>query len=483
LLRYRNIVWPVLLLALMAWGQPAFAQFETRGASVVSPYPGPVSVATGDFNRDGKLDAAVASSYENGGVNSDQIQVLLGKGDGTFEPPVNYTVGTAPSSIAAADFNHDGNLDLVVSNSIGDTVSVLLGNGDGTFQPALTLATPQDPIYVAVADFNRDGNLDIATLNLADYTGACLCVAIMLGNGDGTFQQPPIITTLPVGPFGLGIGYFNRDNKLDLAVAEEFGGASEIQILLGNGDGTFRFGQSYPVGAGPTAIAVADFNGDHIADLAVAESGGMGVGVFLGNGDGTFQPDVDYRANSPRWIAAADLNGDGKVDLVGANIAFPSAVAVLMGNGDGTFHPVVDYADGAEDEFVAVGDFNGDRKPDIVVLDFLYSKAIVLLNTGVVSFAPNTPLNFKTQKSGTTSAPKTVTLTNTGTTELTITSMKATGQFGVSSNCGSGVAAGASCTISVTFSPTSRGVKSGTITIQDSASSKPQVIELSGTGT
>ena len=111
------------------------------------------------------------------------------------------------------------------------------------------------------------------------------------------------------------------------------------------------------------------------------------------------------------------------------------------------------------------------------------SEVIVLLNTGTVSFSPTTPLNFKKQAVGTTSSPQTVRLTNTGTTTLKISSMKATGQFAMTSTCGSSVAPGANCAISVTFSPQSKGAKSGTVTINDSASSKPMVIELSGTGT
>jgi len=471
----------VALAALLAGlGVQALAQFETRSSSSASPEP--IATAVGDFNHDGKLDLAVASVDSETGYSTD-VQVLIGNGDGTFKAAVSYPVGEAPDAVAVADFNNDGNLDIVTASAMTNSVSILLGNGDGTFQAAASFATPQDPIFVAVADFNRDGNMDIATIDLADSTGSCLCVAVLLGNGDGTFKEPPIITALPLPPTGLGIGYFATSKKLDLAVSEEYGGESEVQILLGNGDGTFELGASYPVNAGPAAIAVADFNGDHKPDLAVAENEGSSVGVLLGNGDGTFQPEVGYGTNFPIWVAAADLEVNGIQDLVAANLDFPSGVTVLEGNGDGTFRKGVYYADGAEDRFVAVGDFNGDHKPDIVVLDFLHSKAVVLLNTGAAEFSPTTPLNFKKQKHGTTSAPQTVTLTNTGKTELKISSMKAAGQFGVTSTCGASVAPGANCTISVTFSPKTQGAKSGTVTINDSASSKPQVIELSGTGT
>jgi hypothetical protein len=478
---YHETAWLVFGLVL-SFGGTASAQFETRGSFSVLPSVAPYAVAVGDFNHDGKLDLAVVSDLSNTG-DSTKVQVLLGNGDGTFKAAVSYTVGSIPSSVATADLNKDGNLDLVVANANSNTVSVLLGNGDGTFQPAMTFATPQDPIFVTVADFNGDGKLDLVTVNLSDLTGYCDCVAVFLGNGDGTFQEPPIITTPPLPAFALGVGRFNSDSKLDLVVAEEFGGTNQIQVLLGNGDGTFQLGSIYPDGAGASAIAVADFNGDHKLDLAVAESGGMGIGVFLGNGDGTFNPRVDYRATSPPlWVAAADFNGDGKKDLVAANFFNPSGVTTLTGNGDGTFQPGVYYADGGFDDFVGVGDFNGDHKTDIVVLDF-NGGAIVLLNTGVVSFSPNTPLAFGDQVIGTTSVPLAVNLTNTGQTALTISSMTASSPFAVSSTCGTSVAPGANCNLNVTFSPSSKGTKSGTVSIRDSASSKPQVIELSGAGT
>jgi autotransporter translocation and assembly factor TamB len=155
---------------------------------------------------------------------------------------------------------------------------------------------------------------------------------------------------------------------------------------------------------------------------------------------------------------------------------------VLLGNGDSTFKPAMTFPLPGESAAIALGDFNGDHRNDIAVADYLGNAVITLLNTGVARFSPTTPLNFKKQATGTTSAPQTVTLTNTGKAELRIASMKAAGQFAMTSTCEKSVAAGANCTISVTFSPKTQGPKSGTVLIVDSASSKPQVIELSGTG-
>ena len=410
------------LICLFGISALASAQFETRAVRPVNPNPD--SIAVGDFNGDGKLDIA-----EVGVLGSQRVAVYLGNGDGTFRPATGYTVGQRPFSIAVADFNQDGNLDLVVANSDSNTVSILLGNGDGTFQPAINFATPPDPFFVGVGDFNHDGKADLITANVGNFSGRCNCVSVLLGNGDGTFQVPAIETPVSFAPEAVGIGRFDGDAKLDVAVTQEFGGTSELQILLGNGDGTFRLGQTYPVGPSSYAVAVADFNGDHKLDLAVAEGQGVGVGVFLGEGDGTFQQRVDYRTNFPSSIASADMYGRGIKDLVVANLDFPSGFSVLMGNGDGTFGSATYFPDGGLVRTVAVGDFNGDHQPDVIVSDDGAGQIITVLNTGVVTFSPATPVRFHQQNVGTTSAPLTVTLTNNGTTSLAIASTKVTGQL------------------------------------------------------
>jgi hypothetical protein len=451
---------------MLAMTSVASAQFETRGSFLAGPDPS--SIAVGDFNHDGKLDIAVVAN---------NVTILLGKGDGTFQPTAYYTVGVGPYSIVTADFNHDGNLDLAVANSYSSYISILMGNGDGTFR-----AGPQSPAlpapenFITVGDFNGDGRPDLAVLS---RNNPCKCISVLLGNGEGTFQDAVIIQPA-FSIDSIGEGDFNRDGKLDIATAGNF----SVNIFLGNGDGTFQYGASYPGEEAPVAIAVADFNGDHKLDLAIANSEGGTISVLLGNGDGTFQPAVDYPLAFTNWVTAADVNGDHKIDLVAANsILTSSELTVFLGNGDGTFQFGKSYPAGIEAYYVAAGDFNGDGKTDLATPDNLHQDVIVLLNTGVVAFSPTVPLAFKKQKHGTTSAPQTVTVTNTGKTELKIFSMKAAGQFNMTSTCREIVAPGANCTINVTFSPKTQGAKSGTVTINDGASSKPQVIELSGTGT
>jgi hypothetical protein len=449
---------------------PSPGQFETRGTSPVASLS--FSIVLGDFNHDGKLDMAAPS------FSTEQVAVFLGNGNGTFQPPVYYSVGFEPSSVAIADFNHDGNLDLAVANAgaASNSVSILLGNGDGTFRAAPNAMLDASPTFVAVGDFNGD---HIPDLIAVDYP----YISVLLGNGDGTFQ-PPIDTYFAPTPV-IGIGDFNRDGKLDVAAALQSGGTSTVTILLGNGDGTFQVGASYSIYDAPNWVAVGDFRSVGILDLAIGYYLGGGVSVLLGNGDGTFQPKVEYPTpGTSSYLATGDLNGDGNLDIVAAG-STDGYATVLLGNGDGTFQPGVSYVvSTGSSGYIVVGDLNGDKKPDLAVVG-TPSDIFVLLNTGVVSFSPTSPLSFNPQLLGTTSPPHTVTLTNTGTTTLSITSISTKNPFllGNGTTCGTSVAPGTKCTLSVVFQPTVMGLKTGLLVLNDSASTKPQVIELSGTGT
>jgi len=466
-----------IALAFLLTIGAALAQFEVRGAFPVTYAYG---VATGDFNQDGKLDIATGC-FEAlcGGV-----AVMLGNGDGTFRNPVYYTAGQDPQLVIVADFNNDGNLDILATDYVGGTVSVLLGNGDGTFAAAEDSFTPPGPTYAVAGDFNNDGKMDVAIEDQCQNS----CVSVLIGNGDGTFGRP-IDTEPPYPVIGIGVGDFNRDGKLDV-VTEGFEiSTTTFDVLLGNGNGTFTPGAHYPLSGDGGGVVIGDFRNNGLLDAAVTQGGGYDITVFLGSGDGTFEPGVNYATHGVTYdIASADLNNDGVPDLavVGYNSAGATTIGLVttfLGNGDGTFSTGHGYQIGDFLTSVVAEDANNDSQADLILTDRDLSAVDILLNTGTVSFSPVTPPNFPEQLVGTTSAPQTVTMTNSGQSSLTISSIKVSGQFGMTSTCGKSLASGASCTITSTFKPVNTGNKVGAVSIVDSASTKPQVIELTGSAT
>jgi len=315
----------------------------------------PASMATADLNNDGKIDLAIVDGSSN------SVSVLLGNEDGTFLPEVIYTTdptGTA-SAIAIGDFDADGNQDLVVAN-VGNgssTISILFGNGDGTFQPQVAWAVGNHPAGIVVSEFNGDGDADVAIANRDDNT-----ISVLLGNGDGTFQ-PQVTYAVGNSPVALVSADVNGDGIADLVAVNN--ADNTVSLLLGNGDGTFQPQVTYAVGNSPVALVSADVNGDGIADLVAVNNADNTVSVLLGNGDGTFQPQATSPAGtSPVAIMAGDLDADGNIDLVVADIS-SSTVSVLLGKGDGTFPAIQSFATTSGPSTLGAGDFNGDGLVDV----------------------------------------------------------------------------------------------------------------------
>lgn len=356
------------------------------------------SIAVADVNADGKPDLIVASGcpdiQDQGPPGS--ISVLLGNGDGTFRPPVNYySGGVDAASVRVADVNGDGKPDLLVANECSDdscpngVVAVLLGNGDGTFQAAVTYDAGW-LVSLAVADVNGDGRLDL----VVSYNSV---IGVLLGNGDGTFQPAVTYPSGALQAVSVAIADVNNDGKPDVIVANQcsndFCPNGVVGVLLGNGDGTFQAAVTYDSGGqNAISVAVADVNGDGNPDILVANisdsssNGATGsIGVLLGNGDGTFEPAVTYSSGAPDALSLAvgDLNGDGRPDMVVANCTqqgdggsscpgTTGVVGVLLGNGDGTFQAVVTHASGGvAPNSIAIADLNGDGQPDLLVANNL----------------------------------------------------------------------------------------------------------------
>jgi hypothetical protein len=288
---------------------------------------------------------------------------LTASSNGCFASPVNYTGFYTPYDVAVGDFNKDGKLDLVVADGSGGTLYVLLGNGDGTFQPPTPLSSGGYPWAVAVGDFNGDGKLDIAAANL-NNPGS---VGILLGNGDGTFQA---VKTFAAGinAASIAVGDFNGDGKLDVVVSNEYSTAT-LSILLGNGDGTLGAATTYTLPNGYTlSVTAADLNGDGKLDVADSNSD-----VLLGNGNGTFGMAVNYNSGNgvgPKSVVTGDFNHDGKLDIAIASYG-NNSLSILLGNGNGTFQPPVYYPTGSGSSYGAqsltAADFNKDGNLDIAV--------------------------------------------------------------------------------------------------------------------
>jgi hypothetical protein len=317
------------------------------------------ALAAGDFRADGKLDLVLATNQ-----NGNTVTVLSGNGNGTFGTTPALTAPGVGTSIAAGDFNGDGLPDLVTS---GASVSVLLNNGDGTFRPGPVL--PTQPGFggpVVVGDFTGNGKEDIAVAS-ADS------IDIFLGNGDGTFQPAKVINlgTNEVIQ-DMVVGNFVKGGLPDLVVNVQFESgtaAAGLQVLLNKGGGNFAVGQTINFSTGTNGLATGDFRGDGNLDLVTdtfEPDGTRAVNVLLGNGNGTFQaPIVTKPGLSANIVATGDFNGDGKADLVLVDyFNADNSVLVLKGNGDGTFgKPLVlkfDIPLGFAKP--VVGDFFGDGK-------------------------------------------------------------------------------------------------------------------------
>ena len=322
----------------------------------------PQSIVVGDFNGDGKLDIAVTNSGSN------TISVLLGNGNGTFAAAVNYATGVQPQGIAAGAFTSSGNLDLVVTNAHDGTMGVFINNGNGTFKSQVTYNTGFNPYSVAVGDLNGDGILDIAVANANNND----VISVFLGNGSGGVGNGTFGNQLqyPTGntPVSIAVGDVNNDGKPDIVVADE--GGNTVSVMLNSGSGSFPTHVEYNTAAFPTGVLLGQFlNNNGNLDIAVTAGNGNTVSILLNNGDGTFQTQTNFGAGDiPSGIAAADFNNSGTLDLVVADSG-SNAASVLFGNGDGTFQTRIDYPAGQNPYAVATGDFNGDGKPDLAVVN------------------------------------------------------------------------------------------------------------------
>lgn len=288
--------------------------------------------------------------------------------------------GAEPSFLITDDFNRDGILDLVVTNSGDHTFSFFKGNGDGTFKDQTVFATDRDPICIVAADFNLDGYLDLAVLNYEDQN-----IQIFMNTRLGSFQDSGVKMNVGKIPINLTAGDFNEDGFPDLAVTLRF---HKVVTLMGKGDGKFDDPKSMPVRGQPTALVLGDYNHDKHVDIAVAlaGSGNRGVQILWGKGDGAFKPSKLFKGGGqPLTIVNLDVNGDGYGDLVTSSNVLHAMTAVIN-NGDETFRTLRDFASGSFPKFVVAADFTGDGLMDIAVSNSTDDTISVSLGKGDGTF-------------------------------------------------------------------------------------------------
>ena len=368
-----------LLFALSGKTHAQQSVFSLKARIQLSAGQRPAKVAVADVNRDGRPDVIVAS-YE-----SDDITVLIGDGGGDFKQSTGspFAAGNSPSDIAVGDFNKDGRLDLALPNHATEYVTVLFGDGNGGFSPApdspITIDVEPHAHSIATGDLNNDGNLDLALTNsLGDE------ILALYDDGTGSFTFASSTISVPPHPYrNVVITDINNDGNLDIITPANRQRA--VTVLLGDGKKNFReaAGSPFPAGDNPFFTAVGDLNGDHIKDLVIANYDSGDATILFGSNEGKFTPAANSpfeTGRRPVCIAIDDIDADGIQDAVITNWG-SNTVAVLLGSTrDITAAPGSPFQVGQAPYGVAIADVNADNMPEIITANYNSNDVTVLFN-------------------------------------------------------------------------------------------------------
>ncbi|HET8948835.1 MAG TPA: FG-GAP-like repeat-containing protein [Candidatus Polarisedimenticolia bacterium] len=344
-------------------GQPRFG--STKGGG---------RLATGDFNEDGQVDLAVTDRFHN------QVAILLGDPHDFFPVETRFAAGSFADAVAVGDFNADQHQDLAITDRVPNgtsSITILLGQGNGSFVPGTTLAGGEKLAAIVVGDFNGDGVQDLAAANSGNSN-----LLVYLGQGNGAFGPFSRYNT-DEGPVDLAVTDLDGDGIQDLvATARGINGGFQDKVALLRGAGNGTFAPTFiPMGGDLTSVRVADFNGDSIPDLAVADVQASQVWVLIGLGGGLFAPRTAYSAPGAASLAVADFDGDQVPDLAALSLS-DRRVSVLRGTGSGTFGPAEPFTTAGDFAFgpydLVVSDINRDGRPDLALSSDLALTTLLL---------------------------------------------------------------------------------------------------------
>jgi hypothetical protein len=477
-------LWRCSFAALVVVASLPAAGMAATGFAPVTNHPSGVSdprtLATGDFDGDGRPDMVIA------GYNwpTNTVGVLLATGSGGYAPQTSSSISGEAVAVAVGDFDADAQLDVAVAHRTGMAggttgVSVLRGNGDGTF------GAPTDFLFagawsVGVGDFNGDSDLDV----VVSRTNA---VAVLPGDGSGAFGAA--VTSSTTNAYSIDVADIDGDGDLDLAVGSLV--SPIVSVLSGAGDGTFVAAGSFPVAAAVSDVVATDLNGDGRADLVTADSAADDLSVLLADGAGSFTAAVSYPGlDHPGSVAAGDFNGDSKPDLAVAETG-ANAASVLVGTGTGTFGAAIVFPVHRGPASIVASDLDGDGYPDLATLNGTSADVSVLRNAAPTADLSPATLSFATAAApvpaGTVSAPQRLTITNNGAIALKVSSFELAGAnpddfFTTSDDCREPVPAGASCSVGVRFAPQAQGTRTATLTVLSDTRSGTATATLTGEG-
>lgn len=479
---HRLMLNPVLMmLAIAAFLGAAAPAGAVLGPATNFPTGGsPRAVAVADFTGDGKADIATADSL------GDAISILPGDGSGGFGMKIDTTVGDDPRSLSAGDVNGDGKADLAVGNFAGTSAFILLGEGDGTFEGAIAEGTGTGVSAVLLAELVDDADLDFAVVNYS--TGK---VSVFEGLGNGGFGSP-VPYTVESQPLSIGAADLNGDGRKDMAVGNS--GGDSISVVLSTGGGT-SFGPTVRnptsagagTGLGPNSITTADLNSDGKIDLATANTYSDDVSVLAGTGNGTFGPARVFPAGeAPEGISTGNLTNDPKPDLVAA-IPSTNLASVLPGDGLGAFATPQNFVAAGTPRATWTGDLNGDGNPDLLVANSVSDSVSVLLSRSPAPGFNPASLDFTSRAAGTTSAARTVTVSNSAGDPLKVSGVSIVGDDAadfrlVSDTCvPATIPSLGSCGVEVRFAPRAAGAKSADLRLDYNGTASPRSVPITGT--